>query len=361
MNGLSKERHDMEKPKIVFLDEYTLSGANTGRLRALGDYTGYEQTAPAEVADRCRGAEVVITNKVVIDRARMEALPHLRLICVAATGMNNIDLEAARERGIEVRNAAGYSTHSVAETTLGAAIALRRQTVWYDRFVKSGAYSASGRQFHFHGANHQLHGSHWGIVGLGTIGREVARLAAAFGCEVRYTSTSGVARAEQYPALSLAGLLAWADVISVHCPLNDRTRGLIGAAELRQMKPTALLINVARGGIVDAAALAAALDGGQITGAALDVFCAEPPAPVRRSWPSPCGSAAPNATSGSFTPDRPCKSKRHAPPPIRQPGRPPQPQRLLPRPPRTRFLTGAPSRPHRRFRRLLRPRRRLRR
>lgn len=278
MNGLSKERHNMEKPKIVFLDEYTLSGADTGRLRALGDYTGYEQTAPAEVADRCRGAEVVITNKVVIDRARMEALPHLRLICVAATGMNNIDLEAARERGIEVRNAAGYSTHSVAETTLGAAIALRRQTVWYDRFVKSGAYSASGRQFHFHGANHQLHGSHWGIVGLGTIGHEVARLAAAFGCEVRYTSTSGVARAEQYPALPLAGLLAWADVISVHCPLNDRTRGLIGAAELRQMKPTALLINVARGGIVDEAALAAALDGGQIAGAALDVFCAEPPA-----------------------------------------------------------------------------------
>ncbi len=278
MNGLSKEQHDMEKPKIVFLDEYTLSGADTGRLRALGDYTGYEQTAPAEVADRCRGAEVVITNKVVIDRARMEALPHLRLICVAATGMNNIDLEAARERGIEVRNAAGYSTHSVAETTLGAAIALRRQTVWYDRFVKSGAYSASGRQFHFHGANHQLHGSHWGIVGLGTIGHEVARLAAAFGCEVRYTSTSGVARTEEYPALPLAGLLAWADVISVHCPLNDRTRGLIGTAELRQMKPSALLINVARGGIVDEAALAAALDGGQIAGAALDVFCAEPPA-----------------------------------------------------------------------------------
>lgn len=264
--------------KIVFLDEYTLGGADLSRLRALGDYTGYENTRSGEVVERCREAEVVITNKVVIDREKMRSLPQLRLICVAATGMNNIDLDAAKELGIEVRNAAGYSTHSVAETTLGAAIALRRHVVWYDRYVKSGAYTAAGRQFHFHRPNHELYGSRWGIIGLGTIGREVARLAAAFGCEVRYTSTSGVVREEEYPALPLGELLAWADTVSIHAPLNDRTRGMIGTAELAAMKRSAILINVARGGIVDEGALAAALDAGTIAGAALDVFTKEPPA-----------------------------------------------------------------------------------
>lgn len=262
---------------IVFLDEYTLGGADLSRLHALGNYTGYENTLPAEVVDRGREADVIVTNKVILDREKMKALPHLRLICVAATGMNNIDLDAARELGIEVRNAAGYSTHSVAETTLGAAICLLRNVVWYDRYVKSGDYTAAGRQFHFHRPNHELFGSHWGIVGLGTIGREVARLAAAFGCEVRYTSTSGVVREEGYPAVPLPELLAWADVVSVHCPLNDRTRNLIGTAELKRMKSSAILINVARGGIVDEAALAAALDAGTIAGAALDVFTKEPP------------------------------------------------------------------------------------
>ncbi|WP_337439911.1 NAD(P)-dependent oxidoreductase [Alistipes sp.] len=268
--------NNTKKPTIVFLDEYTLGGADLRRIKALGDYTGYENTTREEVIERCRTARVVITNKVVLDRETLRALPSLRLICVAATGLNNIDLEAAAELGIEVRNAAGYSTHSVAETTLGAAIALLRHSVYYDRYVKSGAYASSGRQFHFALANHQLHGSRWGIVGLGTIGHEVARLAEAFGCEVRYTSTSGVAREERYPALSLAELLSWADVVSIHCPLNARTRNLIGAPELKIMKRSAILINVARGGIVDEAALATALDRGSIAGAALDVFTQEP-------------------------------------------------------------------------------------
>ena len=244
------------KPNIVFLDEYTLGGADLTRLHELGQYTGYSTTAPDEVADRCRDAEIVITNKVVMRRETLAALPGLRLICIAATGMNNIDLDAAAELGIAVRNAAGYSTHSVAETTLGAAIALRRHIVYYDRYVKSGAYSAAGQQFHFAKPTHQLYGSKWGIVGLGAIGHEVARLAAAFGCEVRYTSTSGA--------------------VSVHAPLNDHTRGLIGAPELAVMKQSAILVNVARGGIVDEAALAEALDRGSVAGAALDVFSREP-------------------------------------------------------------------------------------
>ena len=264
------------KPKIVFLDEYSLAGRDLSAVKALGDYTGYDMTAPDEVAVRCADAEIVVTNKVQLDAATIAQLPHLRLICVAATGTNNIDLEAAAELGIEVKNAAGYSTHSVAETTLGAAIALRRNIVYYDRYVKSGAYSAAGQQFHFALPTHQLYGSKWGIVGLGAIGREVARLAAAFGCEVCYTSTSGVVREEPYPALPLTELLGRSDIVSIHAPLNDRTRGLIGAPELSVMKRSALLINVARGGIVDEAALAEALDRGSIAGAALDVFSREP-------------------------------------------------------------------------------------
>ena len=238
------------KPNIVFLDEYTLGGADLGRLQALGEYKGYARTTPEELPDRCREADVIITNKVVLRRETLQSLPRLRLICVAATGTNNIDLEAAAELGIEVKNAAGYSTHSVAET--------------------------AGQQFHFALPTHQLYGSKWGIVGLGAIGREVARLAAAFGCEVCYTSTSGVVREEPYPALPLTELLGRSDIVSIHAPLNDRTRGLIGAPELSVMKRSALLINVARGGIVDEAALAEALDRGSIAGAALDVFSREP-------------------------------------------------------------------------------------
>lgn len=266
-------------PNIVFLDEYSLGDADLSPIRALGRYTGYDRTAPDRIVDRCLEADTVITNKVRLDRETLEALPRLRLVCIAATGMDNVDLEAAAACGIEVRNVQGYSTHAVAETTLGAAIALLRHTLYYDRYVKSGAWSASQRQFHFGRPNRQLRGARWGIVGLGAIGRETARLAGAFGCEVRYTSTSGVVRREEYPALPLAELLAWADVVSVHAPLNRATEGLIGAAELRCMKPTAVLINVARGGIVDETALAEALAQGTINGAALDVFVGEPPAP----------------------------------------------------------------------------------
>lgn len=263
------------KPNIVFLDEYSLGGADLSAIRSLGNYTAYETTRPDEIVGRCMEADIVITNKVPFDAATLRALPRLRLICIAATGMNHIDLAVAAELGIAVKNAVGYSTHSVTETTIGAAIALLRQVVYYDRYMKEH-YAGADRQFHFGRTTHQLYGSHWGIIGLGNIGHSVARVAEALGCEVAYTSTSGVARQEVYPMMPLDALLAWADVVSIHCPLNDRTRGLIGARELARMKSSALLINVARGGIVDEAALAVALDAGQLAGAALDVFVHEP-------------------------------------------------------------------------------------
>lgn len=262
--------------KIVFLDEYSVAGRDMSSIARFGDYIGYNMTRPEEVIERCAGAEIVIANKVVLSAEVMRALPELKLICVAATGMNNVDLEAAAALGIEVRNAVGYSTYSVAETTLCSALALLREVVYYDEYFHSGRYAKSDRPFNFDRPTSQIRGKKWGIIGLGNIGREVARLASAFGCEVSYTSTSGVVREEEYPALTLEKLLAESDIVSIHAPLNAKTLNLLGEKELSLMKPSAIIINVARGGIVNEEALAAALDGGVIRGAALDVFSTEP-------------------------------------------------------------------------------------
>ena len=262
--------------KIIFLDEYSICGRDLSSIKKFGDYIGYETTSPEQVLERCTDAEIVISNKVVLDAAIIAALPKLRLICVAATGMNNIDLNAAAEHGVEVRNAVGYSTYSVAETTLCSALSLLREVTYYDNYFKSGEYSKSERIFNFDRPTAQLRGKRWGIIGMGNIGREVARLAVAFGCEVAYYSTSGVERDEVYNKLSINELLNSSDIISIHCPLNERTHNLIGAEELAMMKNSAILINVARGGIVDEAALAEALNNGNLRGAALDVFTSEP-------------------------------------------------------------------------------------
>lgn len=258
------------------MDEYSVAGRDLTTIKTLGDYTAYENTAKSEVVERLQGADIAITNKVVIDAEAMRALPSLKLICVAATGMNNVDLNAAAELGIEVRNAVGYSTTSVAETTLASALALARNIVYFDEYFHDGRYAKADRAFCYDRLTFQISGKKWGIIGLGNIGREVARLASAFGCEVRYFSTSGTKREEAYAAAELDELLAWSDIVSVHSPLNERTRGLVGERELRLMKPSAMIINVARGGIIDEAALAEALNQGWIAAAALDVFSVEP-------------------------------------------------------------------------------------
>ena len=262
--------------KIVFLDEYSIAGRDLSTITSQGDYVAYENTRKEEVVERLKGADVAITNKVVIDGEAMRQLPDLKLICVAATGMNNVDLEAAKELGIVVKNAVGYSTTSVAETTLASALALARNVVYFDEYFHDGRYAKADRAFCYDRFTFELRGKKWGIIGLGNIGREVARLASAFGCEVRYFSTSGTKREEAYPAMELKEMLEWCDILSVHSPLNERTRGLVGREELKVMKPTALVINVARGGIIDEAALAEALDNGWVAAAALDVFSVEP-------------------------------------------------------------------------------------
>ena len=262
--------------KIVFLDEYSIAGRGLEKITSQGEYIAYENTAKEQVVERLKGATIAITNKVVIDGDAMRQLPDLKLICVAATGMNNVDLETAKELGIEVKNAVGYSTTSVAETTLASALALARNIVYFDEYFHDGRYAKADRAFCYDRFTFELRGKKWGIIGMGNIGREVARLASAFGCEVRYFSTSGVKREEQYPAMELNELLEWSDIVSVHSPLNERTRGLVGRNELQKMKPTSIIINVARGGIIDEAALAEALDSGWVAAAALDVFSVEP-------------------------------------------------------------------------------------
>ena len=262
--------------KIVFLDEYSIAGRDLSKISSQGEYIAYNNTAKEDVVERLKGADIAITNKVMIDGDIMRQLPDLKLICVAATGMNNVDLETAKELGIVVKNAVGYSTISVAETTLASALALARNIVYFDEYFHDGRYSKADRAFCYDRLTFQISGKKWGIIGLGNIGREVARLASAFGCEVRYFSTSGAKREEAYPAMELDELLKWSDIVSVHSPLNERTRGLVGRRELQLMKPTSLIINVARGGIIDEAALAEALDNGWIAAAALDVFSVEP-------------------------------------------------------------------------------------
>lgn len=266
----------MTGPHIVFLDRSTVGNVSLEAIAASGRLVCYDRTAPSETAGRIADAEIVITNKVRIGRAEMEAAPRLRLICIAATGMNNVDLAAAAERGIIVRNVAGYSTESVVQTAFAHLLSLAGRLPAFDRTVKSGNYSRNGLFTDASLPFHELSGHRMGIIGLGTIGRRVASVAETFGMEVVYYPTSGIAHDDRYPALGLDELLATSDVVSIHAPLNERTQGLIGARELQRMKPSAILINAGRGGIVDETALAEALDAGCPAGAGLDVYAAEP-------------------------------------------------------------------------------------
>ena len=262
--------------KIVFLDEYSICGRDISAIKSFGNYIGYETTSPDQVLERCADAEVVISNKVVLDADTIAALPKLRLICVAATGMNNIDLNAAAEHGVEVRNAVGYSTYSVAETTLCSALSLLREGTYYASFFKSGKYAVAERIFNFDRPTAQLRGKRWGIIGLGNIGRNVAKVAEAFGAEVVYYSTTGKNNNPDFKRVEFDELMSSCDIISIHAPINDQTRNLVDARALSLMKQSAIIINLGRGGIINEAALAEALDNEAIAGAGVDVFTQEP-------------------------------------------------------------------------------------
>jgi glycerate dehydrogenase len=263
---------------MVFLDAASLGNVNNwAEILSLGEYVSYELTEPDLRVERIRGHNVVITNKVDIDREVMEACPELELICVTATGVNNIDLDCAAQKGIAVKNVAGYSTESVTQCTFAMLFYLLHSSRYYDDFVQSGQYSSSPVFTHIAREFWELNDKNFGIIGMGTIGRRVAEVASAFGARVFYYSTSGKnLEVTGLRHLLLEELLRVADVVSIHCPLNDRTRNLLTEEKLRLMKPSAYLLNMGRGGIVDESALARAIDESWIAGAALDVLSSEP-------------------------------------------------------------------------------------
>jgi glycerate dehydrogenase len=264
--------------KIVFLDAQTLGNdISLAPVASLGEYVSYPSTRPEEVFDRIAGFDVVITNKVWMGKEQMDASPALKLICVAATGTNNVDTAYAASKGIPVRNAVDYSTESVTQVTWMHILSLVGKARYFDEYVKGGAYSASGCFTNAVEPFFELKGKTFGTVGLGNIGSRVAGIAEAFGMKVLYYPTSGKPHSDRYEAdTDLFRFLSRCDVVSVHCPLNERTNGLIGYEALKRMKPGGFIVNMGRGGIIVEADLARALDEGVIAGAAVDVFTREP-------------------------------------------------------------------------------------
>lgn len=262
--------------KIVYLDSATVGETPMDCIAELGELVCWPESTPEEALERVRDCNVLIVNKVLVTRALLDAAPELRLVCEAATGVNNIDLEACRERNIPVRNVAGYSTDSVVQTTFMHILSLMGNAPYFDNTVKDGTYSKGTLFTDVSRPYIEIKGKRIGIVGMGAIGTGVARVAEAFGMEVVYYSTSGTGHCKEWPSISLGELMRTSDVISIHAPYNERTAGLIGAGELAMMKPSAIIVNMGRGGIVDEAALAEVIDNDLIGGAALDVFTKEP-------------------------------------------------------------------------------------
>ena len=261
--------------RVVFLDKDSLPVPFAAPPCA-SSYLEYGTTAPEQVAERLAGATVAIVNKVQLSAGTLAHLPDLRLIALAATGHDCVDVEFCRAHRIAVSNVRDYAQHSVAEHAFALLLALRRNLASYGALVAAGAWQRSD-QFCLYGPPlTDLHGSLLGLVGAGSIARAAAAIGVGFGMRVIYAASPSQP-AGTAGRVSLAELLSIADVVSLHCPLTAATRGLIGAAELARMKPGAILVNTARGGLVDETALAAALRAGQIAGAAFDVLSDEPP------------------------------------------------------------------------------------
>jgi len=264
--------------KIVLLDAGTMGeDMEFSAIKRLGECVIYHNTAKEDIQGRIKDADIIVTNKVVLNADILSSAKNLKLICVFAVGYNNIDIEYCREHNIRVRNVPGYCTESVCQHTFALLFALIENVRYYDDFVKSGAYSKSGLANHLGKPFFEIAGKKWGIIGMGAIGRAVAKSASSFGAQVSYSSISGVSREEEYENVPLERLLKESDILTIHAPLNEKTTGLIGEKELSMMKETAFIVNVGRGAIIDEKALIRAIDEGIIAGAALDVYSVEPP------------------------------------------------------------------------------------
>ncbi|MEA2027963.1 MAG: D-2-hydroxyacid dehydrogenase [Campylobacterota bacterium] len=262
--------------KIVLLDAKTLGDdLDLSPIRALGELEIHQTTSYDETLERIKEADIVITNKVIIDQAIMDQCPNLKLICIAATGMNNVDLEYAASKDIAVKNVAGYSTQSVVQHTFTMALYLLEKMGYYSQVAPSRAWSDSKLFTDVSKPFFEISGKKWGIIGLGSIGQEVAKVATAFGAKVCYYSTSGKNNNSTYPQLALDELLSSCEIISIHAPLNEATQYLLNQNNLNLIQEGSILLNLGRGGIIDEGDLASILDQKNIY-AGLDVVEKEP-------------------------------------------------------------------------------------
>ncbi|MCR5120696.1 MAG: D-2-hydroxyacid dehydrogenase [Lachnospiraceae bacterium] len=263
--------------KIVILERNTVGAdVDVSAMEQFGEVAVYTDTTPETVAERVKDADIIVANKMPLNENTLKDAANVKLIEEFATGYDNIDIEYCRSRNIAVCNVSNYSTDSVVQHTFAMALSLMESLPWYDNFVKSGGYSASGIFTYFGKEFSQLSSLTWGVAGMGNIGKKVALVARAFGAEVVCYSTSGVNNVIGYKFLDKEAFFSQCDIISLHCPLNDRTRHLVNEKTLSLMKPSAILINVARGAVVDSASLANALDEGMIAAAGVDVMEKEP-------------------------------------------------------------------------------------
>lgn len=263
--------------KIVVLERHSVGTDVPVQYEHLGEVSYYRNTTTIEeVRERVRDAHIIVANKAPLREETLKDALQVQLICELATGYDNVDLAYCSSRGIRVCNVVDYSSAMVAQHTFALALALLEKLPHYDEYVKSGAYSAQDRFSNFDIPFHELDGMTWGIIGMGNIGRRVARIATAFGCRVIFTSVTGRSTCKEYPQVDRETLLAQSDILSLHCPLSELTRGIIDSHALRRMKKTAILVNVARGAVVDNQALYEALTAGEIAAAGLDVVDGEP-------------------------------------------------------------------------------------
>ena len=263
--------------KIVFLDAKTIGDdMDLSGFARFGQVERYDFSSETEARERLTDADIAILNKVPINEQTIGAARKLKLVCVTATGTDNLDKDYLQQRGIVWKNVAGYSTETVAQHTFAMLFYLAEKLRYYDEYVKSEAYVGDEMFTHFENLFHEIAGKTWGIIGMGTIGRRVAELARLFGCRVIYYSTLGKNNQQDYPRVELHELLAESDIVSVHAPLNDNTRGLMNADAFSRMKQTSIFLNLGRGPIVVEEDLKNALQAGEIGAAGLDVLTKEP-------------------------------------------------------------------------------------
>lgn len=260
--------------KIVLLDSATLGeDLDLSPLNRFGEVVAYDSTAPEEVKERLCGADFVIVNKVKLNNSTVGDCPTIKLVCIAATGFDNVDLEYMKEKGIGVCNVVGYSTDSVAQLTLSMVLSLATHLPEYNEYVESGKYSAGNVANRLVPVYHELAGKTWGVVGLGNIGKKVADVAKTLGCKVIANKRTPV---DEYDCTDIDDLCKNSDIITIHTPLNDGTKGLINKERIAMMKKDCIVVNVARGAVVDEEALCLAVKEGKLGGIGVDVYSKEP-------------------------------------------------------------------------------------